>query len=358
MVIDRSFWRGRRVLLTGHTGFKGAWLSLTLNALGARVTGVALPAEAGSLFELAKVSPDIDDRQLDIRDQHALQAVILESNPEIVFHLAAQPLVRYSYADPLSTFSTNVMGTANLLNALKGLTELRAAVVVTSDKVYFNEDWVWAYRETDRLGGRDPYSASKSAAEIITLSMAASFFDRGATVSTARAGNVVGGGDFAADRLVPDIVRALKTGKSVSLRNPMAIRPWQHVMDPILGYLALAYAAANSRAFQGAFNFGPSVQETMTVEALVKCFFEAYGRSTRVEFESGDNQPYETTVLRVDSTKARTLLNWRPLISTNDAIVSAAEWYRAAENGADLAIRTRAEVEEFLRRARAKQADD
>jgi CDP-glucose 4,6-dehydratase len=350
MVIDRSFWKRRRVLLTGHTGFKGSWLSLLLHDMGADVTGVALAPESRSLFELAGVARDIRDLRADIRDRKALGSIVASARPEVVFHLAAQPLVRSSYRNPIETFETNVMGTANLLDALRSSADLKATVIVTSDKVYRNEEWAWAYRETDALGGRDPYSASKAAAEIITASMSSSFLSAHSPVVTARAGNVIGGGDFAVDRLIPDIFRALEHNNSLLLRNPMAIRPWQHAINPLLGYLVLAEATASRRSLPDAFNFGPSIDDAMSVGEVVDRFLDAFGRRIDVEVDKGE-KPHEDMLLLVDASRARTLLGWRPLLTVSEAIVSTAKWYRAAADGHDLAALTRSETREFLERA-------
>jgi CDP-glucose 4,6-dehydratase len=355
MVIDRSFWKGRRVLLTGHTGFKGSWLTLLLHELGADVTGVALPPESTSLFEMAAVARDIRDLRADIRNRDVFGKIVAAANPEVVFHLAAQSLVRSSYQNPIETFATNVMGTAHLLDALRTSADLKAAVIVTSDKVYRNEERAWAYRETDALGGRDPYSASKAAAEIVTASLSSSFFPAQSPVVTARAGNVIGGGDFAVDRLIPDIFRALQQNTPLLLRNPLAIRPWQHVIDPLLGYLVLAEAAASRRPLPNAFNFGPSIDDAIPVEQVVDLFLDAFGRRIDIEMDKGE-KPHEATLLRVDASRARTLLDWRPLLTVSEAITASAKWYRAAADGEgtdseDLASLTRREVREFLERA-------
>jgi CDP-glucose 4,6-dehydratase len=351
VVIDQAFWHGRRVLITGHTGFKGAWMSLLLSRLGANLTGIALHPEPGSLYERADVSADIVDRRVDICDRTALKAAIAKIEPEIVFHLAAQSLVRHSYRFPVETFSTNVMGTVNLLDTLRSVPDLKSVIIVTSDKVYRNHEWVWPYRESDYLGGHDPYSGSKAAAEIVTASMASSFFAKGAAIVTARAGNVIGGGDFAVDRLVPDLSRALRDDVPIVLRNPMAVRPWQHVIDPLLGYIVLAQAAVGQPLPGHAFNFGPSAEGNMTVESIVRRFFAAYGRSVDVKIDT-NSQPHEAQLLQLDATKARTLLGWNPLLSTTDAIAATAKWYRAAAGGADIAKLTRADVDGFLDRVK------
>jgi CDP-glucose 4,6-dehydratase len=351
MVIDQAFWRDRRVLLTGHTGFKGVWMSLLLSRLGAKVAGIALDPDPGSLFERADVSADIVDCRVDICDRSALKQAIAKIEPEIVFHLAAQSLVRHSYRFPVETFSTNVMGTVNLLDALRSTPGLKSVVIVTSDKVYRNHEWVWPYRESDHLGGHDPYSGSKAAAEIATASMTSSFYAGGAAITTARAGNVIGGGDFAVDRLVPDLAKALGDGTPIVLRNPLAVRPWQHVIDPLLGYIFLAQAAVVQPLNGQAFNFGPTAEGNLTVESVVRRFIAAYGRSVDVEIDAGP-QPHEAQLLQLDATKARTLLGWNPLLNTTDAIVAAAKWYRAVADGEDPAKLTRANMEEFLDRIR------
>ncbi|MEC9347465.1 MAG: CDP-glucose 4,6-dehydratase [Pseudomonadota bacterium] len=332
----RSVYRDRRVLLTGHTGFKGGWLALWLHRLGAKVTGIALaPETRPSLFDLAGIAGTLTDIRLDIRDADALAAAVRAANPEIVFHLAAQALVRRSHDDPLGTFDTNVMGTANLLQACRGLEDLRAVICVTTDKVYENHEWVWPYRETDALGGKDPYSASKAAAELVALSYRRSYFaPRGVPVLTARGGNVIGGGDWSADRLVPDLVRAVATSEPLPIRNPDAVRPWQHVLGLCHGYLLLAErAVAGAIPGEGAWNFGPAPDEVCTVAHLLDRI-GSHWTLPEIRHVAGDGKP-EARLLSLDSSKARAELGWRPAMDLDAALAATAEWYRLALGGRD-----------------------
>lgn len=315
-----NYWHGKRVLLTGHTGFKGAWLSLWLLKLGARVTGIALPPDTSpSLFEAKDIAGDIDDRFVDIRNQDAVVEVVSEVGPDVVFHLAAQSLVRRGYRLPVETWTTNVMGTAYVLEALRLLDKPCAAVLITTDKVYENREWEFSYRETDRLGGQDPYSASKAASEIVINCWRKLFLDgRGPVrIASARAGNVIGGGDWADDRIVPDMVRALRCGRCISVRNPHASRPWQHVLDPLGGYLVLAKCLAESDApqFQDAYNFGPNVDVERTVRELV-------------EDASRKDQPHEAGRLTLRIDRARTRLGWTPRWDFKRSASETIEWYR------------------------------
>lgn len=329
-------YRGRRVLLTGHTGFKGSWLALWLRSLGAIVTGVALrPDTQPNHWGLLAL--EMDSREIDIRDAAALAAVVREVCPEVVFHLAAQPLVRASYADPLATWSTNVMGTAHLLEALRSITQLRAVVVVTSDKCYENREWHQAYRETDALGGHDPYSASKAATELLVASYRRAFFEPAGQVllATARAGNVIGGGDWAADRLIPDLVRAIAAGQPLAVRAPGAVRPWQHVLDPLSGYLLLG-----ERLLQGdaqaasAWNFGPGADASHTVAQVLDQFTRLWPGAAW-QHQSG-HQVHEAGLLRLDSTRAQAELGWRPVWDIGEALAATARWYQAQATSAPL----------------------
>lgn len=322
-------YRGRRVLLTGHTGFKGSWLALWLQSLGAEVTGVALrPDTQPNHWDLLAL--DMDSRVLDIRDAAALAAVVREVSPEVVFHLAAQPLVRASYADPLATWSTNVMGTAHLLEALRPVPALRAVVVVTSDKCYENREWQRGYRETDALGGHDPYSASKAATELLAASYRRAFFEPAGQVllATARAGNVIGGGDWAADRLIPDLVRAIAAGQPLAVRAPGAVRPWQHVLDPLSGYLLLGERLLQGEAAAAtAWNFGPDADAGHTVAQVLEQFTDLWpGAAWR---HQPGPQVHEAGLLRLDSAKARAELGWRPVWGLDVALAATARWYQA-----------------------------
>ncbi len=336
---------GRRVLLTGHTGFKGAWAGLWLARAGAHVHGLALPPDPGpSLHALLGEGHLAASHMVDLRDRAATAAAVAETAPEIVLHLAAQPIVRESYADPVGTIATNVMGTVNLLDALRGAAGLRAVLVVTSDKVYANDGSGRAHVEADRLGGHDPYSASKAAAEIVAASFAASFLGpRGVALVTARGGNVVGGGDFAADRLVPDLVRAVQAGEPPLIRNPQATRPWQHVLDCLSGYFAYAQAALDGRAVPAALNFGPLDAAPVTVAEIVERLQAAMGRGEGWR-QDGDPGLPEMPRLQVDARAAAASLGWRPRLDTAATIRLTAEWYGAWMNRADMTRATAAQI--------------
>lgn len=351
-------YRGRRVLLTGHTGFKGSWLALWLRHLGAELSALALPPEASpnhwELLELA-----LEERFLDIRDAGALEQAVVSARPEIVFHLAAQPLVRRSYRQPLDTWSTNVMGTANLLQACRAVVGLRAVVVVTTDKCYQNEEWPWGYRETDRLGGYEPYSASKAAAELLCASYRSAFFSSADAplLATARAGNVVGGGDWSEDRLVPDLVRAIGEGRSVEIRSPHATRPWQHVLESLSGYLLLGQRLLQGgREFAEAWNFGPQCEGNRTVAEVLRVFGKHW---PELQWHTGATpQPHETTLLYLDSSKALARLQWRPVWGFEDALAATADWYRAWwRTGRPVSEAQLAQYEQAAQRQAASWAD-
>lgn len=335
-----AFYRGRRVLVTGHTGFKGGWLCTWLARLGAEVTGFALPPEDGpSYFREARVDADIDSRLGDLRDRDAVDAVVEAARPEVVFHLAARSLVRPSYRDPVDTWSTNILGTAHLLEALRWCSDVRAVVAVTSDKCYENREWAYAYRENDPLGGHDPYSASKGAQEILVASWRRSFFEArenpAVGIATARAGNVIGGGDWAEDRLIPDVVRALSAGQAVPVRSPDAVRPWQHVMEPLSAYLWLGLRLHQApRAFAGPWNFGPDTGGTATVRRVVDRAVETWGEGRWDDVSAGEGAaPHEARLLRLDCTRAATLLGWRPALELDAAVDATMAWYRARADG-------------------------
>jgi len=341
-MLDTAFWASRRVLLTGHTGFKGSWLTLMLRRLDARVAGLALPpVDSPNLFDLAAVADGIDHQIGDITSLPAVEQMFARHRPELVLHLAAQSLVQESYRDPVATYLTNVIGTVHVLDAARRADSVRAVVVVSSDKCYENREWVWAYRETDRLGGHDPYSNSKSCAELVTDSYRRSFFDPArypehrVAIASVRAGNVIGGGDWAADRLVPDAVRAFGTGAALVIRNPSAVRPWQHVVDPLVGYLMLAERlVTDGPQFGGGWNFGPEDGGNASVERLVGMLTAAWGGSAEWRPAAKAAAP-EAMALRLDSAKARALLGWRPLLPLDDAIRLTVEWYRGWQDGAD-----------------------
>ena len=323
----------KTILITGHTGFKGSWLCSWLESLGAKVVGVAkeLPTEP-SHFNVAKLSEIIDDNRLDILDGNALKDLVLKIQPDFVFHLAAQALVRQSYEDPVATYLTNAIGTLNLLEALRALKRKCSVVLITSDKCYDNVEWVWGYRETDPLGGPDPYSASKGAAELVIRSHVKSFFPNDGLVRIAvgRAGNVIGGGDWALDRIVPDCVRSWAKGESVHLRNPLATRPWQHVLEPLSGYLALATELYQKEELHGEpFNFGPSDHQNHTVLELVKAM-SGHWNKVRWEANLGDGkEPYESGLLKLNCDKALYQLNWQAILSFQETVKMTAKWYRS-----------------------------
>jgi CDP-glucose 4,6-dehydratase len=328
--VDPAFWRGKRVFLTGHTGFKGAWLALWLQKLGAEVAAYALPPEPGrpSLFEAAHVRDAVRSQFGDIRDLETLAAALAAFRPEIVLHLAAQSLVRRSYREPVATYATNVMGTVNLLEAVRRTASVAAVVVVTSDKCYENREWPHAYREPDAMGGRDPYSSSKGCAELVTAAYRASFFQTGAAIATARAGNVIGGGDWAEDRLVPDLIRGLSQGQTVQIRAPGANRPWQHVLEPLRGYLVLAerLIATPDEVSEG-WNFGPPERNVVTVRDLAEAVLRHWGRG-ELSFGAGSDGLHEANFLGLDWGKARAGLGWAPQLEFEDTVRLTVEWYR------------------------------
>lgn len=350
MVPGAAFWRGKRVLLTGHTGFKGGWLALWLQRLGAQVSGIALePSTTPDLFGLAGIAQRMDSRMADIRDAAGLAALVREAAPEVVFHLAAQPLVRASYREPVETFATNVMGTVHLLEALRGLQGVRSIVVATTDKVYRNREWVYPYREDDALGGHDPYSASKAAADIAVASYAASFLiAKGAGVASARAGNVIGGGDWTADRLLPDAVRAWQAGSALEIRRPESVRPWQHVLEPLAGYLALAQRLWHSPEAGGAYNFGPEPGATATVREVIALAQAAYGQG-EVAWGDGTAGPHEARLLALETAKARSVLGVQPRWVLEESVRRTMDWYRRQQAGEDARALCEAEIDAYER---------
>ena len=349
---DLAFWRGRRVLLTGHTGFKGAWLALWLSRMGARVTGFALdPPSMPSLYDLAAVAGDLEhDLRGDLRDYGQLANVYARTQPEIVLHLAAQSLVRPSYHDPLATFATNVMGTVHVLEAARTTVGVRAIVAVTTDKCYENREWLHPYRETDPLGGHDPYSASKAAAEIAAASWRAAFATDGAAqIATARAGNVIGAGDWAIGRLLPDCFRAFADGRPVRLRHPRSVRPWQHVLEPLAGYLLLAEALCgpNGVRHARAYNFGPELNGDATVDLIAELAADAWGPGAAIEADADAEPLHEAGLLRLDSTAARLALGWRPRWALPRAVRETALGYRAWARGEDLRRLVLAQIDAY-----------
>ncbi|TCS64989.1 CDP-glucose 4,6-dehydratase [Varunaivibrio sulfuroxidans] len=347
MTIDRNFWENKRVLLTGHTGFKGSWAGLCLADLGAKVTGFSLtPETTPSLFALLDGHGGVTSHIGDIRDGGAVAAAVQDADPEIVIHMAAQALVRRSYREPLQTVHTNVLGTANLLQALRAAPSLKTVLVITSDKVYRNDERGAAFGEDAPLGGDDPYSASKAAQEIVAQSWASSFFaEKGVTVATARAGNVIGGGDFSEDRLIPDIWRAEKDDRALTLRYPKATRPWQHVLDLTAGYLMYIEALARDPATPRALNFGPLSDDTYTVEAISARMLAALGSRHVPRVAPSDLK--EKTALAVDAARAAAALGWRPRLSLAQSVGLTAQWYRAFNAGADVVRETMDQIHSY-----------
>lgn len=351
--LSPAFWQGKRVLLTGHTGFKGSWLALWLQSLGAQVTGFALdPGTQPSLFELARVGEGMTDRRGDLRDLGALLEVVNETRPEIVLHLAAQPLVREAYRDPLGTYSSNVMGTLHLLEAIRQVGGVKACVLVTTDKVYANQEWAWPYRENEALGGHDPYSSSKACCELLAQSYAASFFapalyaEHGLALATARAGNVLGGGDFAPERLIPDVLRAWSASEPVTLRYPQAVRPWQHALEPLAGYLLLAHGLyEHGPQFAGAWNFGPGESDMCSVGEVVRLLAERWPQAPGVRIEPAEL--HEAGLLRLDSSRARQLLRWQPRWSLVQCLEQTLNWHLAWKAGGDMREVTLAQLNLF-----------
>jgi CDP-glucose 4,6-dehydratase len=347
-------WRGRRIFLTGHTGFKGGWLALWLAKQGAQVRGYALdPPTEPNLFAIAGIASIVDDVRGDILDRPRLEASLQEFAPDVVFHLAAQPLVRRSYADPLGTYATNVLGTAHVLEAVRKTSSIRAVVCVTTDKCYENREWVWPYRETDFLGGHDPYSSSKACAEIVSAAYRSSFFsldrlgERRVALATARAGNVIGGGDWSEDRLVPDLVRGFQSGQPALIRRPRAIRPWQHVLEPVYGYLMLAERLlADGDQFASAFNFGPGDDDAWPVERIADRLATAWGDGA-TWVRDADPGVHEAGVLRLDASKARVELGWQPRLTIESALDWTVNWYRANQQNANMQDFTWSQIQAY-----------
>lgn len=347
--LDPAFWRGRRVLLTGHTGFKGAWLAFWLERLGAEVTAFALPpATDPSLFAVLAPWPKLTSILGDLRDAGLIAAAVRDAAPEIVLHLAAQALVRPSYRDPLGTFASNVAGTAHLLEAVRAAASVRAVLVVTSDKVYANDETGRAFREDDALGGKDPYSASKACQEIVTASYRHSFLaPAGVRVATARAGNVIGGGDWAEDRLVPDFVRAAGRGETLVLRHPEAVRPWQHVLEPLAGYLTYAQRLCEGAEVPPALNFGPRADDARTVGAIVRRLTEAWGGGGPGWQQDAQAGVPEAHLLTLDAGAAQRAIGWRPVWTADQALDRTAAWYRAHLDGQDMRAVSARQLDEY-----------
>lgn len=355
--MNAAFWRGRRVLVTGHTGFKGTWLSLWLTRLGAEVAGFALaPDTEPSMFRVLGLAERMDSVIGDVRDSHAVAAVMARVQPEIVIHMAAQPLVRYSYSHPVETYMTNVMGTVHVLEAVRNTASVRAVVNVTTDKCYENREWLWGYRETDAMGGYDPYSSSKGCAELVTSAYRNSYCQQaGIALASARAGNVIGGGDWSADRLIPDLIRAFGAGKVVEIRSPHSTRPWQHVLEPLSGYLALAEALAGDggKDFASGWNFGPADSDARPVGQVVEMIRQRWSAGPAEWRDvSGGNHPHEANLLKLDCSKARALLGWQGAWSLEDALDATVEWYCGHLAGADMERLTLAQIDRYEARRR------
>jgi CDP-glucose 4,6-dehydratase len=351
-------WQGRRVFLTGHTGFKGSWLALCLSKLGAQVRGYALdPSTEPNLFDMASVKTVVEDVRGDVRDFARLEDSITHFAPEVIFHLAAQPIVRRSYADPVGTYATNVMGTVHLLDAIRRTPSVRAVVCVTTDKCYQNQEWIWPYRESDPLGGYDPYASSKACAEIVSAAYRSSFFpltrvsEHRVGLATARAGNVIGGGDWAEDRLVPDLIRGFKSRQSVLIRNPNAIRPWQHVLDPLYGYVMLAEKLLGwPERFASAYNFAPSDDDIWPVGRIASKLASMWGNGVSWTRDSVSGV-HEDHILRLDASKARIELGWKPRLGIEQALDWTVGWYLAWDHGDNMAEFTRQQIAEYERLA-------
>lgn len=353
---DLTFYAGKKVLISGNTGFKGSWLSLILKTLGAHVFGFSLPtSDSDLLFVKAGLEKLISTREGNVVDYQQLLSYMKEIEPEVVFHLAAQPLVRQSYAEPLETYATNVMGTANLLHAVRSISSVRSVVIVTSDKCYENREWDWAYRENDPLGGHDPYSSSKACAELVTTAFRKSYFTKeinGALplIASARAGNVIGGGDWAVDRLIPDFIRAVSKGNALVLRNPGAVRPWQYVLDVLVGYLMLGKKLATSTpGFDTAWNFGPLPSDIQPVEWVIKTMSKQWGEGVSYQIQSSSHgNVHEANSLRLDCSKTIAQLNWQPKWNLEKTLFATADWYKAYLRGENMLDFSRVQLDEYF----------
>jgi len=343
-LVNPSFWKGKRVFLTGHTGFKGGWLSLWLSSMGAKVTGYALaPNTTPNFFDVVKIDNEIDQSYIaDIRDLEKIKNAMIEAQPEIVIHMAAQALVRNSYVNPVETYTTNVMGTVHVLESIRALNSIRAVVIVTSDKCYENKEWTWGYRENEAMGGYDPYSNSKGCAELVTSAYRQSYFapekytQHKVAIASARAGNVIGGGDWSKDRLIPDAIKAFEVNEVLVIRNPLATRPWQHVLEPLSGYLVLAQALYEQGAkFNGGWNFGPRDEDARSVQDVINSLIDHWGEPAAWKQDDAE-QPHEARSLKLDISKARQFLQWSPKWGLDQAISYISQWHSQYQQNADM----------------------
>ena len=351
IMLDLDWYKGKRVFVTGHTGFKGSWMCRVLQKAGAEVTGYALnPPTEPALFDLASLSEGMHDVRGDIRDLESLQSAFRAANPEIVIHMAAQPIVRESYRAPRETYETNVMGTVNLLECVRLSDSVRSVVNVTTDKVYLNREWPWGYREDEMLDGFDPYSNSKSCSELVTHSYVNSFFQGkdAPVVSTARAGNVIGGGDFASDRIIPDCVRAVTRGETIHIRNPYSTRPYQHVLEPVCAYLMIAQRKAEEKGKAGWYNVGPDDASCVTTGELVNRFVHAWGEGARWETAAEANAPHEANFLKLDCSKIRSVFGWKPVWDIDQAVRMTVAWTKAWVDGQMVISEMDREIEAYL----------
>ena len=354
--VNPSFWNGKRVFLTGHTGFKGGWLSLWLASMGAKVKGYALaPDTKPNLYDILGIS-DLIERSCinDVRNLDSLKKAMKDASPEILIHMAAQPLVRYSYQDPVLTYATNVMGTVNVLEATRGVDSIRATVIVTTDKCYENKEWVWGYREGESMGGHDPYSSSKGCAELVTAAYRNSYFPADTyshhkhAIASARAGNVIGGGDWSPDRLIPDAIKAFEESTPVMIRNPLAIRPWQHVLEPLSGYLILAQALyENGSSYASAWNFGPRDEDAKSVQEVMELLISKWGKNAAWSLD-GAEQPHEAHLLKLDCSKANTQLKWVPRWDLETAIEKIAEWEHSFQQKKDMRALSLKQINQYM----------
>jgi len=357
MVINKTFWKNKKVLITGHTGFKGSWLSLWLQNMGANVIGYSLPPSTKpNMFEVANVSSGMESIIGDVRDIEQVTAIVLKYQPEIIIHMAAQSLVRYSYSNPVETYATNVMGTVNILDAARHVKCAKIVIVVTSDKCYENKEWLWGYRENDPLGGHDPYSSSKGCAELVTSAYRSSFFPEkdykthGVAVSSVRAGNVIGGGDWSEDRLIPDIMKAFMDKRIVKIRNPNSIRPWQYVLEPLRGYLVLAeHLLVHGTGFAEAWNFGPKGEDVRPVSWIIESLSEQWGEDAHWELDS-TQQPHEARHLKLDCSKAQSLLGWKPRLDLSTTLQWIVAWYRGYQQKRNMRDLAEAEIVRYENR--------